>query len=75
MFYSCRLPEAQEIILSQVFCEGRFPTINDGYRRLADSPDTPPAAGTAELPSSPEDRFLLRLKTALTQLPRFLRSA
>ncbi len=51
------------------------PVTSVAFHLLVYSPDTPPAAGTAELPSSPEDRFLLRLRTARTQLPRFLRSA
>ncbi|HWR73186.1 MAG TPA: YkgJ family cysteine cluster protein [Nitrospirota bacterium] len=51
------------------------PVTSVAFHMLVYSPDTPPAAGATELPSSPEDRFLLRLKTARAQLPRFLRSA
>jgi Fe-S-cluster containining protein len=51
------------------------PVTSVAFHLLVYSPDTPPAVGSVELPSSPEDLFLLRLATARKQLPRSLRSA
>lgn len=51
------------------------PVTSVAFHLLVYSPDTPPAVGQSGPSSSPEDRFLLRLETARTQLPRFLRPA
>jgi Fe-S-cluster containining protein len=49
------------------------PVTSVAFHLLVYSPDTPPASGPAEGPSSPEDRFLLRLSTARQKLPHFLK--
>jgi Fe-S-cluster containining protein len=49
------------------------PVTSIAFHLLVYSPDTPPVVGSADLPSSREDLFLLRLATARQQLPRFLR--
>jgi Fe-S-cluster containining protein len=50
------------------------PVTSVAFHMLVYSPDTPPAPTSmnADDVTSPEERFLLRLKTALDQLPRFL---
>lgn len=50
------------------------PVTSVAFHMLVYSPDTPPVAssGNADAITSPEERFLLRLETALHQLPRFL---
>ena len=49
------------------------PVTSVAFHMLVYSPDTPPSADTAAAPpASPEERFLLRLRTAREQLPRFL---
>lgn len=49
------------------------PVTSVAFHMLVYSPDTPPAAGTIDPQLSVEDRFTLRLASAGTQLPRFLR--
>lgn len=50
------------------------PVTSVAFHMLVYSPDTPPVpGGPADMPSSPEERFLLRLRTAREQLPLFLR--
>jgi Fe-S-cluster containining protein len=51
------------------------PVTSVAFHMLVYSPDTPPSVEQSGTVLSAEDRFLLRLKTALTQLPRFLRQA
>lgn len=50
------------------------PVTSVAFHMLVYSPDTPPVAssGNADGITSPEERFILRLETALHQLPRFL---
>lgn len=50
------------------------PVTSVAFHMLVYSPDTPPLPShlNADDVTSPEERFLLRLKTALDQLPRFL---
>jgi Fe-S-cluster containining protein len=50
------------------------PVTSVAFHMLVYSPDTPPlpASENSDVITSPEDRFILRLKTALGQLPRFL---
>ncbi len=48
------------------------PVTSVAFHMLVYSPDTPPARGHTDSALSPEDRFMLRLKTAREQLPRFL---
>ena len=43
------------------------------FHQMVYSPDVTPAPGRSDLPSSLEERFLLRLETARRDLPRFLR--
>jgi Fe-S-cluster containining protein len=50
------------------------PVTSVAFHMLVYSPDAPPAPGDpAEMPSAPEERLLLRLRTAQEHLPRFLR--
>lgn len=51
------------------------PVTSVAFHMFVYSPDTPPvpASENADAITSPEERFILRLKTALKQLPRFLR--
>jgi Fe-S-cluster containining protein len=51
------------------------PVTSVAFHMLVYSPDTPPVPGSGndDAATSPEERFILRLQTALTQLPRFLR--
>ncbi len=51
------------------------PVTSIAFHMLVYSPDTPPAVGTCNTPTSPEERFSLRLTTARKQLPRFLSHA
>ena len=53
------------------------PVTSVAFHMLVYSPDTPPslAAERSERITSPEERFLLRLRTAGAQLPRFLQLA
>jgi Fe-S-cluster containining protein len=51
------------------------PVTSVAFHMLVYSPDTPPAPGTFDPALSLEDRFLLRLRTAREQLPRFLKRA
>jgi Fe-S-cluster containining protein len=50
------------------------PVTSVAFHMLVYSPDTPPVPSSenADAATSPEERFILRLETALTQLPRFL---
>ncbi|MCK9419333.1 MAG: YkgJ family cysteine cluster protein [Nitrospirae bacterium] len=50
------------------------PVTSVAFHLFVYSPDTPPApsSGIADALTSPEERFILRLETALAQLPRFL---
>ncbi len=50
------------------------PVTSVAFHLFVYSPDTPPVptSGNADAITSPEERFLLRLETALVQLPRFL---
>ena len=50
------------------------PVTSVAFHMLVYSPDTPPVpcSGKDDATTSPEERFILRLETALTQLPRFL---
>lgn len=45
------------------------------FHMLVYSPDTPPATGSFDSNASAEDLFLLRLRTARNQVPRFLSGA
>jgi len=49
------------------------PVTSVAFHMLVYSPDTPPSPEQSGMALSTEDRFLLRLETALTQLPRYLR--
>lgn len=49
------------------------PVTSVAFHMLVYSPDTPPSPETPEAAQSPEERFILRLKTAREQLPRLLR--
>jgi hypothetical protein len=51
------------------------PVTSVAFHLFVYSPDTPPVppSENADAITSPEERFILRLETALTQLPRFLR--
>ncbi len=51
------------------------PVTSVAFHLFVYSPDTPPvpSSGTADTITSYEERFILRLKTASAQLPRFLR--
>lgn len=49
------------------------PVTSVAFHMLVYSPDTPPSQGVVDQTLSLEDRFLLRLKTAQEQLPRFLK--
>jgi hypothetical protein len=51
------------------------PVTSVAFHMFVYSPDTPPvpASENADAITSPEERFILRLETALGQLPRFLR--
>jgi Fe-S-cluster containining protein len=51
------------------------PVTSVAFHLFVYSPDTPPvpASENADAITSPEERFILRLETALVQLPRFLR--
>jgi hypothetical protein len=51
------------------------PVTSVAFHLFVYSPDTPPVptSENADAITSLEERFILRLKTALTQLPRFLR--
>ena len=53
------------------------PVTSIAFHMLVYSPDTPPVPSNenADEITLPEERFLLRLETALDQLPRFLRAA
>jgi len=44
------------------------------FHLLVYSPDTPPSSGTAPVPGTPEERFLLRMETARRKLPEFLKN-
>lgn len=50
------------------------PVTSVAFHMLVYSPDTPPVPSSvnADDVTTPEERFMLRLKTALDQLPRFL---
>ena len=48
------------------------PVTSVAFHMLVYSPDTPPARGHTDSALPPEGRFMLRLKTAREQLPRFL---
>ena len=50
------------------------PVTSVAFHLFVYSPDTPPvpASRNADAITSPEERFILRLETALVQLPRFL---
>lgn len=49
------------------------PVTSIAFHMLVYSPDTPPIQGSVDPALSLEDRFLLRLRTAREQLPRFLK--
>jgi hypothetical protein len=49
------------------------PVTSVAFHMLVYSPDTPPARGIVDPLLSLENRFLLRLRSAKDQLPRFLR--
>jgi Fe-S-cluster containining protein len=49
------------------------PVTSVAFHMLVYSPDTPPNPGQVDETITVEDRFLLRLKTAKEQLPRFLK--
>jgi len=53
------------------------PVTSVAFHMLVYSPDTPPVpgSGNADAITSPEERLILRLETALLQLPRYLRNA
>jgi Fe-S-cluster containining protein len=51
------------------------PVTSVAFHMLVYSPDTPPSPEQSGTTLCEEDRFFLRLKTALTQLPRFLHQA
>ncbi len=51
------------------------PVTSVAFHMLVYSPDTPPAADQGLSPQGPEADFLLRLATARTQVPRFLKRA
>lgn len=48
------------------------PVTSVAFHMLVYSPDTPPSPDRSRSPAAPEDRFLLRLETALVRLPRML---
>jgi hypothetical protein len=50
------------------------PVTSVAFHLFVYSPDTPPVPSSqnADEITSPEERFILRLETALVQLPRFL---
>ena len=50
------------------------PVTSVAFHMLVYSPDTPPASDTSHSPSTPEERFLLRLATARQKLPHFLKA-
>lgn len=50
------------------------PVTSIAFHMLVYSPDTPPTSDTSHAPSTPEERFLLRLATARQNLPRFLKT-
>jgi len=50
------------------------PVTSVAFHMLVYSPDTPPESDTSHSPSSPEERFLLRLTTARKKLPQFLKA-
>jgi len=43
------------------------------FHMLVYSPDTPPSSDPANIPASPEERFLLRMETARKKLPELLK--
>jgi len=49
------------------------PVTSVAFHMLVYSPDTPPAPGSIDPALSTEERFVLRLETAASQLPRLLR--
>ncbi len=51
------------------------PVTSVAFHMLVYSPDTPPAPGHSDSATSAEERFLLRLSTAQSQIPRFLQIA
>jgi Fe-S-cluster containining protein len=51
------------------------PVTSVAFHMLVYSPDAPPSPERSGTALSTEDSFLLRMATALTQLPRFLRQA
>jgi Fe-S-cluster containining protein len=53
------------------------PVTSVAFHLFVYSPDTPPVptSENADAITSPEERFILRLETALVQLPRFLRQS
>jgi Fe-S-cluster containining protein len=52
------------------------PVTSVAFHMIVYSPDAPPlpASGNDDVKKSPEERFILRLETAMEQLPRFLRN-
>jgi Fe-S-cluster containining protein len=50
------------------------PVTSVAFHMLVYSPDTPPTSDKSHSPSSPEERFLLRLATARQKLPQFLKA-
>ena len=49
------------------------PVTSVAFHMLVYSPDTPPAQSPVDPALTSEERFILRLRTAREQLPRFLR--
>lgn len=56
-------------------CLPDAPVTSVAFHMLVYSPDTPPSAEPSLAPSSPEERYLLRLDTAAKKLPLLIRHA